>query len=215
MLDLKSVDKSVLNAGKSALIDIAHLFYQKNWSLATSSNYSQVVSKEPLNLLITASGKDKQYLGFEDFVLVDDKGNLFADQDPAQKQSSETLLHVTLASQPGVAAVLHTHSVASTILSKKHCDKGFLEFQGYEMIKALNLEGEFVTHESCVRLPIFENTQDMTLLSKKVKESYSKLPKGFLVAGHGLYAWGQSLSEAKRHVEAFEFLFEVLLKSDR
>jgi methylthioribulose-1-phosphate dehydratase len=29
---------------------------------------------------------------------------------------------------------------------------------------------------------------------------------GFLVRGHGLYAWGTDLGEAQRHIEGFEFL---------
>jgi ribulose-5-phosphate 4-epimerase/fuculose-1-phosphate aldolase len=31
---------------------------------------------------------------------------------------------------------------------------------------------------------------------------------GYLIAGHGLYAWGASVDDALRHVEAFECLFE-------
>ena len=27
---------------------------------------------------------------------------------------------------------------------------------------------------------------------------------------YGLYTWGESVTEAKRHIEIFEFLFEVL-----
>ncbi len=41
--------------------------------------------------------------------------------------------------------------------------------------------------------------------------SVAHLP-GLLVAGHGLYAWGNSLEEAQRHVEILEFLFSVLLQ---
>lgn len=206
-------DQKLLDASKKALVDIAHLFYEKNWSLATSSNYSVVLSKDPVNLLITASGKDKQTLCLDDFVIVDAHGELT--EKTEQKQSAETLLHTVLASQPGVGAVLHTHSVASTVLSKKYCKQGYVEIQGYEMTKALKLDGQKVTHETCVQLPIFENSQDMVYLSSLVKEKYATLPKGFLISGHGLYAWGESLSEAKRHIEAFEFLFEVLLKSDQ
>ncbi len=33
---------------------------------------------------------------------------------------------------------------------------------------------------------------------------------GFLIAGHGLYAWGRDVAEARRHVEGFEFLCECL-----
>ena len=35
---------------------------------------------------------------------------------------------------------------------------------------------------------------------------------GFLVKGHGLYAWGNSLREAKRHLEGIEFLLSCELQ---
>ena len=41
------------------------------------------------------------------------------------------------------------------------------------------------------------------------KDSRLKAP-GFLIAGHGLYAWGRNIDEARRHVEGLEFLFECL-----
>lgn len=213
MLDLKTTDKS-LDQAKANLVALSHLFYQKNWSLATSSNYSMVLSKDPLNLLLTASGKDKQFLTLDDFVTVDESGQLSGSNNGEQKQSAETLLHTVIASKHGVGAVLHTHSVASTVLSHKYCDKGFLEIQGFEMIKAISLDGIKVTHETCIKLPVFANSQDMVALSNQVNIKYQTLPKAFLIAGHGLYAWGKDLSEAKRHVEGYEFLFEVLLKSD-
>jgi methylthioribulose-1-phosphate dehydratase len=36
---------------------------------------------------------------------------------------------------------------------------------------------------------------------------------GFLIRRHGLYTWGEDLTEAKRHVEVLEFLLEVLGRS--
>ena len=32
---------------------------------------------------------------------------------------------------------------------------------------------------------------------------------GVLLSRHGLYTWGQSVAEARRHLEALEFLFQV------
>jgi methylthioribulose-1-phosphate dehydratase len=32
---------------------------------------------------------------------------------------------------------------------------------------------------------------------------------GVLLSHHGLYTWGQSVAEARRRLEALEFLFEV------
>ncbi|MFM7290382.1 MAG: methylthioribulose-1-phosphate dehydratase, partial [Planctomycetia bacterium] len=38
---------------------IGREFHSRSWSLGTSSNYSVVASRDPLELVITASGKDK------------------------------------------------------------------------------------------------------------------------------------------------------------
>ena len=32
---------------------------------------------------------------------------------------------------------------------------------------------------------------------------------GYLIRGHGVYAWGEDVSVAKRHIEGFEFIFET------
>jgi methylthioribulose-1-phosphate dehydratase len=37
---------------------------------------------------------------------------------------------------------------------------------------------------------------------------------GFLLSGHGLYTWGSSLEEARRHIEIYEFLFEVVHRTE-
>jgi methylthioribulose-1-phosphate dehydratase len=74
------------------------------------------------------------------------------------------------------------------------------------------------THETTIDVPVFQNSQDMTELSVRIRkvlqpssgsESESRPLHGFLLAGHGLYTWGKSLAEARRHIEIFEFLFEV------
>jgi methylthioribulose-1-phosphate dehydratase len=38
---------------------------------------------------------------------------------------------------------------------------------------------------------------------------------GYLIAGHGLYAWGRDLAEARRHLEAFEFMLACELEPRR
>src|SRR5579883_875877 len=99
------------------IIDAGKIFFDKNWVLGTSGNFSAVVSREPLRLLITASGKNKGELGSDDFVIVDEQGKPV---DPSMaKPSAETMLHVVLAKEAGAGSILHTHSVYSTILSKR------------------------------------------------------------------------------------------------
>jgi len=205
------------------LRSVGREFHGRCWSLGTSSNYSVVTARDPLELLITASGKDKSSLGPDDFVRVDAAGRVI--DGSARKSSAETLLHCLIADLvPAlgggpVGAVLHTHSVWSTILSGADLPRGSLRIEGYEMLKGLEGIG---THDTCEEVPIFANGQDMSELAGRIRHrlegadwSDAARPPchGFLLSRHGLYTWGRSLAEARRHVEIFEFLFEVTARS--
>jgi methylthioribulose-1-phosphate dehydratase len=193
-------------------------FHARSWSLGTSSNYSVVLGRDPLELLVTASGKDKSALGREDFVRVDAAGQVI--DGSGRRSSAETLLHCTLADMiPSVGAVLHTHSVWGTILSAADVPLGNLRIGGYEMLKGLEGIG---THDTVEDVPIFANTQDMVELSARLRARLGGLDwhaagrppcHGFLLSGHGLYTWGRNLGEARRHIEIFEFLFECVARS--
>jgi methylthioribulose-1-phosphate dehydratase len=197
---------------------IGREFHGRGWSLGTSSNYSVVAAREPLELLITVSGKDKSALGGDDFVRVDAAGKPV--DGSGRKSSAETLLHCLLAELiPSVGAVLHTHSVWSTILSGADLARGSLRITGFEMLKGLSGIG---THETVEDVPIFANSQDMTALAEEIRERFAaadwSAPErppfhGFLLAQHGLYTWGRDLDEARRHIEIHEFLFEVVARS--
>jgi methylthioribulose-1-phosphate dehydratase len=192
-----------------ALRDVGALFHQNRWSLGTSSNYSIVLNRDPFQLLLTASGKDKRRLAPTDFVLVDHLGKLL--EANREKPSAETGLHLVIGQQPDVGSVLHTHSVWATLLSDLYADQGGLWIEGYEMLKGLSGVG---THEHRQWVEIFPNSQDIPALAGRVRERLqdpdNPLRHGFLIHRHGLYTWGRDLQEARRHVEIFEFLFEVL-----
>ena len=194
-----------------ALREMGSMLWQRGWSVGTSSNYSLVLSREPLELLVTASGMDKGRLRRSDFVRVNEQGKPTLDGQP--KSSAETLLHVVAASQPGVGAVLHTHSVWSTILSDYYFPQGGIEISGYEMLKGL---AGVSTHEYTGWFEIFENTQDIPSLADQVRDRLNDaarpLKHGYLIRRHGLYTWGRDLDEARRHVEIFEFLFECVAR---
>jgi methylthioribulose-1-phosphate dehydratase len=197
---------------RDLLVEIGRNFYSRGWVLGTSGNFSAVTDRDPLRLAITASGVDKGNLFPSQILEVDQAGRVIAGEG---KPSDETKLHLTVvrareangANGGNVAnAVLHTHSVWSTILSLEH--EGGLDIGGYEMLKGLS---GVTTHEHVERLPIIDNSQDMTALAQTLEETLKRHPDahGFLLRGHGLYTWGRSLSEARRHVEIFEFLLEV------
>src|SRR5204863_9908721 len=164
----------------NALREVGAMRWQRGWSVGTSSNYSIVVSRDPLELLITASGKDKGRLTQSDFVRVGANGKPTVDGQP--KSSAETMLHVVAAQQPGVGAVLHTHSVWSTVLSDYFYPQGGFELSGYEMLKGL--EG-IATHETSASVEIFDNTQNIPVLAEQVSsrmnDAADPLQYGYLI----------------------------------
>jgi len=184
-------------------------FHTRGWSCGTSSNYSLLVSRRPFHLLITATGRDKSRLTQADFTLVGDDGSILDERLPTP--SAETLLHIAAARHAQAGAVLHTHYVRATLLSDIYARDGGFSIEGYEMLKGLD---GISTHDSHKWVEIFENTQHIPTLADTVRTRMADLDNplrhGFLIRGHGLYAWGRDLSEARRHVEIFEFLFEVL-----
>jgi methylthioribulose-1-phosphate dehydratase len=98
--------------------------------------------------------------------------------------------------------------VSATLLST--ASHGDIRVHGFEMQKALS---GITSHDEVVTIPLFDNDQDMERLATLVEKRLAKSPEGvpgFLVRGHGLYAWGHSLAEAKRHVEGLEFLCQCL-----
>ncbi len=198
-------------AAQRGLQDVSALFYDRGWAYGTAGNYSVLLSRSPFRLLITASGRDKRELDKDDFVIVDLNGH--AVKRGAPKPSAETLLHTMLCEDAGVGSVLHTHSVWNTLLSDQFGDAGVLELTNFEYLKGL---AGVTTHETAVRIPIFENTQDIPALAERVRgrrrESGSGLRHAFLIRNHGLYAWGRDLAEARRHIEVLEFLFEVVAR---
>lgn len=186
---------------------MARGFHARGWLMGTSGNLSAVVEREPLQLAITASGIDKGALKTEQVLLIDDHVQLV--NQTAGKPSDESLLHVRIVKERGAGAVVHTHSIWNTIFSDVYADEGGVRIEGYEMLKGLS---GVRTHEHSEWLPIVDNSQDMPALADTISKTLSehKSAHGFLIKRHGLYAWGDDLAQAKRHVEILEFLLETI-----
>ncbi|PCJ99352.1 MAG: methylthioribulose-1-phosphate dehydratase [Zetaproteobacteria bacterium] len=167
---------------------------------ATSGNYSMRVGGD--EMAITVSGAHKGQLHSDQIMRAKLDGTPLEDKKP----SAETLLHSVLYQlYPDVNAVLHTHSVACSVLTRLMPQDKFLVLSGYEMLKAYS---GVETHDTSVRLPIFENTQDMVELSARVTEILEASPKtpAYLIREHGIYGWGRDMAEAERVIEATEML---------
>ena len=173
---------------------------EAGWTPATSSNFSMRLDDR--HAAITVSGRDKGKLTEADIMVVDfDAKAVGSDNRP----SAETLLHTQLYRRfPDIGCILHTHSHNQTVASRLYAGAGHLRLEGYELLKA------FVgntTHDTEIDVPVFANTQDMHTLAAQVDCLLDRHPMwGYLIDGHGLYAWGRNMAEARRHLEAFEFL---------
>lgn len=186
------------------IIEAGHFLHQRGWVPATSSNFSARLDDG--TIAITVSGFHKGQLTEDGVMRVDPKGEAV---DTELCPSAETHLHTLLYNRfPEVGAVLHSHSVAATVLSLAMGEQ--LLFEQYELLKAFN---GVATHDIRFVVPIFENDQDIPRLAARVNEYMDNHPPihAFLLRGHGLYTWGTQMKEALRHIEALEFLFQCQL----
>ena len=171
------------------------------WTPATSSNFSMRLDAAPA--AVTRSGRDKGRLGPDDILVVELDGRVVgSDAVP----SAETALHVQVYRRfPSAGAVLHTHSRQQTVASRLFARAGVVRFEGWELQKAI---AGTHSHEGVLELPVFANSQDMADLERAVDGwlDGGKPLHGYLIDGHGIYAWGRDMPEARRHLEAFDFL---------
>lgn len=193
-------------AAASALAAAGRRFYARGWVMGTSGNFSIVRTRRPLTLVISASSVPKGALTTKDFLDVNDRGAAIG--RGRSRPSAETLLHVEIARRRGAGAILHTHSVWSTLLSQRFESEGGVEIKGLEMLKGLS---GVTSHEHREWIPILPNDQDMTRLPARLADVLAAHPQchAVLLAGHGMYTWGEDLADAERHIEILEFLLEV------
>ena len=190
---------SELAAGLSAAMAAIH---GRGWCDGTGGNFSCVLARQPLRLLMAPSGVHKGAVAPDQLIEVDGQGAVVRGQGNA---SAETALHLAIVEQCGAGAVLHTHSQAGTLLSQWALPQGHLELRDLEMLKGLT---GITSHACSVQIPVLANDQNLQRLSALAAPLLPQAPQGLLIAGHGLYAWGDSLSSAQRHLEILEFLLE-------
>ena len=181
----------------------ARACYARGWVPATSGNFSV---RWGSRIAITPTGLDKGMLVPQDLLEIDMNGSVLGGRG---RPSAETSLHTVIYRERAHArAILHVHTVWNTLLSSRCGPCGYISIEGYELLKGLS---GVTTHEHQEKVPVIENTQNYTVLSIDLQEVLLAYPDahGVLLSRHGLYTWGESVAEARRHLEALEFLFEV------
>lgn len=199
------------------LREIKELFASRGWFPGTSGNLSVRVgdyTPEQFHFAITASGKDKTVHTPEDYLFVDQDG--VACEATKLKPSAETLIHCEIYRLTGAGAIFHVHTVFNSVISEYFWDRKSVPVDGVELIKGFNIWDE----EAHIDIPIVSNFAHIPSIVPEVTERLTPRIPGILLRKHGIYAWGANAFEAKRHLEAFEFIFEYvyrweLLKNSR
>jgi methylthioribulose-1-phosphate dehydratase len=200
-------DPAKLRACAAELVTNVRELAARGWTPATSSNFS--LRLDDRHAAITVSGRDKARLDEADVMVVDFEGQpVGSDHRP----SAETLLHTRLYKRfPDIGCVLHTHSLAQTVASRLYGPLGHVRFEDYELIKAFRGQD---THECELDLPVLPNSQHIPTLAAQADVLLDRGSLwGSLIDGHGLYAWGRDMAEARRHLDAFEFLLKCELET--
>jgi methylthioribulose-1-phosphate dehydratase len=180
------------------------------WTPATSSNFSMRVDNA--HAAITISGRDKGKLGRADIMLIDLSGNAVGTD---ARPSAETALHTQVYRHwPEMQVVLHTHSRTQSVASRLFAREGVVRLEGWELQKAIT---GFDSHDSVLEIPVFPNTQYMPELESRGAAwlDAGRPLHAYLIDGHGLYAWGRDMTEARRHLEALDFLLGCELELRR
>ena len=188
------------------VLEMAAFAAQRGWVPATSGNFSRRIDRQ--RIAITRSGADKTKLSKDDVIIVD------VNDPMTEGASAETPLHASrYRRSDAISAIMHVHSITSTVISRHYESDGAIEMRGYEMHKALP---GFTTHDSTLSIPIFANSQDTQALAEEIEQSlHEEAVPGYLIAGHGLYAWGDSVPAACRNAEALDFLLACVLEEWR
>ena len=196
-----TISTNLFESSADAIADTARELSALGWTPATSSNFSMRVDAD--HAAITISGRDKGRLVRDDIMLIDMQGHAVG---TAARPSAETALHTQLYRRwPQVHAVLHTHSRTQSVASRLYADAGMIRLHGWELQKAISGHS---THDSVLEIPVFPNTQQMPELVARVDAwlDAGKPLHAYLIDGHGIYTWGRDMTEARRHLEALEFL---------
>jgi methylthioribulose-1-phosphate dehydratase len=193
----------------AAIIAAGRRMDAQGWVPATAGNLSVRVA--PGRIAITRSGRHKGALGPGDIMAVDADG---AALEPGARPSYETLLHCGVYRRfPEAGAVLHGHSLANTVLSRRA--GAAIRLAGYELLKAFP---GGPTHDVAVEVPVLDNDQDIARLQARLDalwEATPGAPPGYVIRGHGVYVWGADMDAAMMRLEALEFMLLCELEDGR
>lgn len=194
------------------LAETARDFYRRGWVTGSSGNFSVLLARKPLRLFITPAGNDSGTFDSTNFLEIDGDAEIL---QGFGRPSDETLLHLSIFRQrPKARCILYSHSVWGVLLADRLYTEGGIKLTGYEVLKGI---ADVETYEHTEMIPIIENSNDHVAQSHVIENILVDTGNihGIFIRKHGLFTWGESVTEARRHVEIFEHLFEILARQQQ
>jgi methylthioribulose-1-phosphate dehydratase len=193
---------------RALLCELCRQFYQLGWVSGTGGG---IAMRHDDQVLIAPSGVQKERLQPEDLFVLNLEGKVVhRPENPALKVSECQPLFWHAFKKRNAAAVLHSHSVWSMLVTKLF-DTHF-EISNLEMIKGLRGKNNF----DVLRIPIINNTPRENELADTLGEAIDANPDvdAVLVRDHGIYVWGETWEKSKTQAECLDYLFKsaVLMK---
>ncbi|MBV1862666.1 MAG: methylthioribulose 1-phosphate dehydratase [Nannocystaceae bacterium] len=201
----------------SLICELCRQFYDLGWVSGTGGGIS---IKGEAGIFMAPSGVQKERIAPADvFVLADDLSTcsvVTAPADAALRISECQPLFFNAFRTRAAGAVLHSHSVWAVLAARLFSPSGepsqFVT-AGLEMQKGLRGKGCFDT----VRIPIIANTAREAQLTESMAEAMDahRDVDAVLVAGHGVYVWGDTWVKAKTQAECLDYLFRATVELHR
>ncbi|MEU0873988.1 S-methyl-5-thioribose-1-phosphate isomerase [Nocardia brasiliensis] len=191
---------------------IARELYQRGWMPGTAGNISVRTGD---TAVITGSGLSKGELTERDMVTVRvvDAAPV---TDHGRKPSAETTIHTAVYRATTARAVVHIHPPYATALATR---PGALDavttmrITDYELIKGLG-----GTDPAAIDIPVYPNWSDVPRIGADIERyltDHPDAPPILFIAGHGITAWGDNLSQARDRAECLEALCELVSRTGR
>ncbi len=204
------------HAEMKKLANLVRIMNIQGHNPATSGNYSLRSKTSPNMAMVSESGIDKSKFTEDNFIPVNYNSREMDSEYKAlgKKSSDETDIHLTIYQVTSANCVLHSHMLDALLFAALFPGEDFAVIKDLELLKAFK---GIKTHEVEIKIPMFENTQDIRNLAEEVKPAILSQPNnyGLILKGHGIYIWGDSVEEAKKHLEVFEYIFKYYINKKR
>ncbi len=209
--DMDGVLLSKYHNYRELVCELCRQFFVAGWVTGTGGSIS---IRHGNRIYMTPSGVQKERILPDELYVLDIDGEILSTplQKPgcrAPKLSDCSPLFLHAFKQRNAGAVLHSHAFCCNLATSLFEGKSEFRISHQEMIKGITGYGYFDE----LTIPIIENTAWEHELADCLGETIAKYPKAcaVLVRRHGMYVWGDSWEQAKRHGECLHYLFEVAI----